>query len=574
MVGSGALGLWALVWLTRIPPLPDCTEISRFSSDTDRLICAETQMQSASPEDLVQAVTLTANWPAEHPLYEEAMPVLTEASQRLLQRATATMHTGDLERAIALAEAIPLDTPLRDEAQAAIWHWRQDWEQGQAIAAQVETAIANQAWEQAQITLQGLRSLDSDYWLATRFEALQQTIDLEKTAWDQLAEARSLAASGDPEQLGAALTLAQQVNLTSAAWGEASAEIDRWSQNLLIYSFQRWEMGDIEGAVAAVQKVPPDPTLAPEAQDLIRFSHAQRLADQAVSTPESPPNYGQLFYLMEAIHAAGEIAPGSPFYDQAQGSRRDWQAQLADLRTLKVADAIAGLRQPWAFQYASDIAATVQLDRPQRIQAQTLIAHWQDEIERIQDRPHLLRADYLAQAGTIPALRQAITEAGNVALGRALRVEAQTRIAAWLDQIEVIEDQPILNEANTLAAAGQLKEAIAALAAIEPGRALYDDAQAMAKDWTRRVQIREDSPILAEAKELAYEGSLTAAINLAAQIAPGRALYREAQAAIDLWEAERDYIWSLEAEPVETDAGASDSDAEVWDPPADPAAPL
>jgi hypothetical protein len=262
MVGSGALGLWALVWLTRIPPLPDCTEISRFSSDTDRLICAETQMQSASPEDLVQAVTLTANWPAEHPLYEEAMPVLTEASQRLLQRATATMHTGDLERAIALAEAIPLDTPLRDEAQAAIWHWRQDWEQGQAIAAQVETAIANQAWEQAQTTLQGLKSLDSDYWLATRFEALQQTIDLEKTAWDQLAEARSLAASGDPEQLGAALTLAQQVNLTSAAWGEASAEIDRWSQNLLIYSFQRWEMGDIEGGGGRCAKgaAGPDPS--------------------------------------------------------------------------------------------------------------------------------------------------------------------------------------------------------------------------------------------------------------------------------------------------------------------------
>lgn len=574
MVGSGAVGLWALAWLTRIPPLPDCTEISRFSSDSDRLICAETQMQSASADDLVQAVTLTANWPENHPLYEEAMPVLTEASQRLLQRATETMHTGDLDRAITLASAIPLDTPLRESAQAAIWNWRQEWAQGTAIAERVAQAVSDRDWSLAQTTLQELKSLDSDYWLAIRFEELQETIDQEQTAWAQLAQARSLAASGDPDQLGQALTLAQQVRLTSDAWQEAKTEIDRWSQNLLIYSFQRWEVGDIEGAVAAVQKVPPDPTLAPEAQDLIQFSHAQRLADQSETAAGTAPSYLQLFYLMEAIHAAEEIAPGSPFYDQAQVSRRDWTAQLADLRTLKLAAAIAGLHQPWAFTYATGIAATVPMDRPGRLQAQTLIAHWQDQIERLQDRPHLLRADYLARAGTIPALRQAIAEAGNIGLGRALRIEAQTRIAGWLDQIEVIEDQPILNEANTLATAGKLKEAIAALEAIEPGRALYEEAQAMADDWTRRVQIREDGPILAEAKELAYAGSLTAAINVASQIAPGRALYREAQAAIDLWEAEREYIWSLEAEDTDTGAVTTDDPASDRPRSGSPDAPL
>jgi hypothetical protein len=64
-------------------------------------------------------------------------------------------------------------------------------------------------------------------------------------------------------------------------------------------------------------------------------------------------------------------------------------------------------------------------------------------------------------------------------------------------------------------------------------------------DWTTTIQIAEDKPILDEAKDLAYVGSLSAAINMASQIAPGRALYDEAQRAIALWKAEREYIWSI-----------------------------
>ena len=70
-------------------------------------------------------------------------------------------------------------------------------------------------------------------------------------------------------------------------------------------------------------------------------------------------------------------------------------------------------------------------------------------------------------------------------------------------------------------------------------------------------------PLLDEAKDLAYVGSLTAAINLASQIAPGRALYDEAQRAIGLWKAEREYIWSIwEEQGRPTPDGDSPDDAE------------
>lgn len=560
MVGSGVTGIWALAWLTRIPPLPNCESMMSYSSANDRLICAQTALQSSSSRNLTQAIELTANWSASHPLHVEAEPVLIEASQRLLTKATEKMHRGDLAGAIDWASQIPLNTPLRQEAQAAIWQWQQEWEKGTSLENTIEQAIAAQDWGQAGDGLQRLKVLSSDYWLSQRHGELQKAKQREQTAWDQIAEAQTLANTGIPDNIGQALTIVQQVDLTSQAWTKAQEDIDRWSQNLLLYSFQRWELGDVDGAIAAVQKVPPDLNLAPEAEDLIQFSHAKQLADKAT---RQNPDYMQLFRLMEAIQAVKNIGPDSTFYGAAQQSMKTWQAQLEDLRTLQFANVVVGLRQPWALEYASQLAWSVEPDRPRRLQAQTLIAYWEDEIERIEDRPYLTQANALAAKATIPALQEAITEAHKVALGRAMRIEAQTAIADWTNQIEIIQDQPMLNEANTLASDGNLNDAIAVAQGIGDNRALYDQAQAMIRDWTRTVQIREDRPILDEAKSLAYVGSLTRAIDLASQIGFGRALSNEAQDAIALWRAERDYIRSIQTADSDADSDDYTADSEA-----------
>ena len=560
MVGSGVMGIWAMAWLTRIPPLPDCENITAFSSANNRLICAQAELQSSSARNLTHAIHLTANWPLDHRLYKEAHPVLVEASQRLLNRAIEKMHQGDLAMAIEWASEIPLETPLRQEAQAAIWEWQQEWKKGSTVEDRVEQAIVARDWISAENSLQELKLLSSDYWLSQRHSELQKAKQREQTAWAQIDQAHALAITGDPEKVGEALTIAQRVDLTSQAWTKAQEDIDRWSQNLLLYSFQRWELGDVEGAIATVQKVPPDPNLAPEARDLIQFSHAKQLADKAA---QHNPGYMQLFHLMEAIRAVEHISSDSTFYGAAQHSLKAWQGQLEDLRTLQFANVVASFRQPWAFKYAAQLAWAVDPDRPRRLQAQTLIAHWEDEVERLEDRPYLLEANTLAEVGTVEALQAAIAEARKVALGRALRIEAQTAIAAWTDQIEIIQDQPVLNEANTLASEGNLKEAIVVAQRIGNDRALYDQAQSIIQDWTHTIQLKEDSPILEEAKSLAYDGYLTRAINLASQIARGRALYREAQTAIALWKAEREYIWAIrEAETEDTNRASSSSSSD------------
>ncbi|MEM9768361.1 MAG: hypothetical protein AAF892_10845, partial [Cyanobacteria bacterium P01_D01_bin.71] len=62
MVGSGVFGLWALTWLTRIPPLPDCEKVTVASADGDRLICAQSALRTGSARSLMQAVQLAANY--------------------------------------------------------------------------------------------------------------------------------------------------------------------------------------------------------------------------------------------------------------------------------------------------------------------------------------------------------------------------------------------------------------------------------------------------------------------------------------------------------------------------------
>ncbi|MEO0708404.1 MAG: hypothetical protein AAF050_22455, partial [Cyanobacteria bacterium J06649_5] len=154
-------------------------------------------------------------------------------------------------------------------------------------------------------------------------------------------------------------------------------------------------------------------------------------------------------------------------------------------------------------------------------------------------------------------------QASKVAQGRALRIEGQTYIAEWEDRIEIIEDQPIMNAAQTLAAAGDLDEAIVEAQKVAEGRALRADAQTAIKGWVEEIQTIEDQPILIRAENFAARGRLTDAIATAALIGPGRALSDEAEVSIAIWAKERAYIWSLEApapEPYEGgyDVGYSD----------------
>jgi len=564
LTGSGVFCGWALLWLTRIPPLPDCDQITPFHATRDMLYCAKAQARTGEPNNLVQSVLLTVNWPKADANYPEAQEIMKDSSEQILVLANRWAQAGKLEAAVKLAGEIPPSSPLRKPAQAMIYEWQQDWAKGEAIEADIRTALAAQDWAGAQNQLQALKTLKGNYWLTTRFNFWHHQIKVEQDAWQQLLASRNIAAPGRAEGLQQAIILARGIDLRSQVWATAEQEVNQWSQTLLQVGLEQWNAGNREAALALVSVVPPSPELTPAAADLLRLSQAQRLAAQVSSDGEGiVPRYGHLLNLMEAIAAVNQIPADSAFATVGQSSLTVWQAQLEDLQRLKFGTMVAKLGQTITYRWAMHQAQQIEQGRPRRIQGQTLIADWRLSIERIEDRPTLLQARALAQPGTIPDMQAAIAKASEVELGRALRIEAQTLIADWQQEIQTIEDRPILDAAIVLANQGKLPEAITEAQKIQPDRALYDRAQTLIQDWTTTIQIAEDQPILDKAKNLAYVGSLTAAINLASQIAPGRALYGEARSAIALWKAERAYIWSIwEAEGRSTPASPAPDAAE------------
>lgn len=564
LIGSGVFCGWALLWLTRIPPLPDCDQITPFHSASDMLYCAKAQARTGEANNLTQAVLLTVNWPANDAKYEEAQEVLTGASEQILVLANRWAQAGRLEDAVELAGTIPLNTPLRSSAQSVIFEWRQEWQQGEALEAELKTALAAQDWEQAKAKLETFKTLKSAYWNTTRLNYWHHQTQVEQQAWNQLLQARQLAAPGTPAAWQAAIALAREIDLRSQVWVTAETEVNQWGKQLLAAGLAEWNKGNQEAALSWVKDVPPSPDLDPAAADLLRLAQAQRLvAHTGADAPGSEPHYGHVINLMEAIAAVQQITPDSAFATASQPDLTTWQTQLEDLQRLKFSAMVAKLGRKVTYQWAEAQALRVEADRPRRIQGQTLISNWRANIQRIEDRPILIQARAIAQPGTIPALRAAMDKASQVELGRALRGEAQTLIAAWQDEIQVIEDRPMLDAAVALANQGKLKEAIQEARKIQANRALHGRAQTLIQDWTAEIQIAEDRPILDRAKNLAYAGSLTAAINLASQIAPGRVLHPEARSAIAQWTAERAYIWSVwEAEgrstPAEANTDSSD----------------
>ncbi|MBD0361174.1 MAG: chromosome segregation ATPase, partial [Coleofasciculus sp. C3-bin4] len=119
--------------------------------------------------------------------------------------------------------------------------------------------------------------------------------------------------------------------------------------------------------------------------------------------------------------------------------------------------------------------------------------------------------------------------------------EARDEIRRWTSQVETLEDQPYLDRANQIASFGgaaSLQEAIQEASRIAPGRALYKQAQEKIAQWTDTIQRQQDQPYLDQARALANAGNLPEAIRAAQQIRRGRALYGEAQSEIRSWQAE------------------------------------
>ncbi|HEY9641591.1 MAG TPA: hypothetical protein V6C57_13970 [Coleofasciculaceae cyanobacterium] len=550
----GGMGTSAFLWLTGLPPLPNCGEtIATFGMQ--RLYCAQQTARSGKLPDLITGIALLKDWSPDQPFYEQAQQLVDEWSALVLLGAQSKINQHDLQGAIAAANQVPVSSPVYEDAQKAIATWKAQWHKGDVLYARAEVAIRAQNWKEAAAQVAEMGYMEDEYWRIDQADALAKRILAEKAARQAVTQAQKLAKGNDPNKLGDAIALVQDVPSGTLAFPEAKAALTQWSQTLLDWALQQWQQGNADLALTTAEEIPFDPNFPQAGRDLIHLSQAQ----QRTRDLQQQPLAAQLWNLLEATSAAQQIPANSPFYQAAQS--QNWQAQLQDMIQLQFADALSQWGDSSSLNLAIAQAQQISPDRPGRLTAQSLIAHWHQELQKLEDRPYLVWAEQMAKSGTIADLKRAIAQAQEIPSDRALWSDAQAKITEWGTQIEVIEDQPVLDQAKQLAKQNKYPEAIQMARKIQPDRALYEAAQTNIKTWQAeitKVQTAQDQPILNQANALADRGRLTMAIDLASQIAPGRALYDQAQYSIKVWMDERQSIWNAESSTGSSGDNAGD----------------
>ncbi len=239
--------------------------------------------------------------------------------------------------------------------------------------------------------------------------------------------------------------------------------------------------------------------------------------------------------LENAISRMKNLGKDRPRYAQGQRLIAQWEGELRNLNLLNQAEERSGRGSVDDLSEAIALARQVSRNSPQWDQASQKIGQWQTRIETVQDRPILERAERLAAVGTPDNLRAAIQEARKISSGRTLASEADERIDTWTGRIQRIEDQPVLDQARQQAQTGDLAEAIAIASRIGEGRALYASAQEDIAGW----QSQEDGRLrLSEAVNSASAGSaeaLAEAIKIAQRVPAQSSSRARANSQINRW---------------------------------------
>jgi len=225
---------------------------------------------------------------------------------------------------------------------------------------------------------------------------------------------------------------------------------------------------------------------------------------------------GGLDNLSAALQLIAELSPNTYFHETAQATQTDISRNLLDL----AATALANQN----LQEATNIAGRIP----------TSVSLWAEA----QDFMELAQAEASTWSDDISGLESAISEAKKLGTNRPLYERAQELIAGWKLEIAALK---ILNPARSLAQKGDtrsLNSAIAQVQVIPPGNPRWSAAQQDINQWTQQVQTIEDQPTLEQADQFASVGdlaSLNSAVRTAGRIGPGRALYQEAQSKIQDW---------------------------------------
>ncbi|MTJ07123.1 MULTISPECIES: chromosome segregation ATPase [unclassified Anabaena] len=522
----GSMGFMAISMLFKLPSAPNCPQIFwPLASASVRMHCAQLAASKQTINDLLQAIALVKQLPDNHPLRSEINRLLEEWSRDILKLADESFQTGNLEEAIKTARQIPADVTVGQLVEAQIEKWQLIWSQAEEIYQDAEKELRQRNWQSAFMLTAKLLRVNNKYWSTTKYDQLNNIIVTAREDGDKLYKAENLARSRSVDNLLNAIKLAESIKPESYLYQKAQELISGFAQKMLTLAQAKMRERDADTALEIARQIPPIPELQAEVDDFIILGEAKRSA-----------YIGTVAGLETAISQAQQIDASRDVYNEAQQLIARWQLEIEDVSRLEKARNLASQGTVNDLTAAISEVQLIPGSNPRATEARQEMGRWRGQVESIEDRPYLDRAEQIAINEDVSSLQTAIAEASQIRSGRALYPEARKKIRQWTATIERIQDQPYLDQAKALADSGSLTTAISEAQKIaSSGRALSGEAQTAIDSWQEQIRAKDSWQ---KARQVAVAGTpdaLVQAIQLANRVSSRNVLRLDVNIAIDQW---------------------------------------
>ncbi|NJN74372.1 MAG: hypothetical protein HC799_17045 [Limnothrix sp. RL_2_0] len=523
---SGGIGFAATSILLSFNGSSNCSALYLpLTSATTRLYCAQIETEKETLASYLKAIRMVNGFPADHPMRADIDRNIEVWIVDIIALAEVEFQDGNLDGAIQMVQAIPTDLGATPLVTEQIAQWETLWREGEEIYAKFQRELKDGDIPQAMRTAIQLSYLETRYWSTVKYEEARNQIQLARKESGELDVAYVSLRRGGIENWLKAIDQASKISRDSYAYPQAQKLIDDARQNIIRYIQDVIDGRRWDELLSLSDRLPAQSNLDNMVVDW-------KILAQAGITARK----GSVINLETALLQIQSIQPSSAVYDQSQILMRRWQQEITDVSLLEQADSLAVGGSISELEQAIAKLQLVPEGNPRYGESRKKISQWRNKIETIEDRPTLEYAKDLAATNRSDSLNEAILQARSIQPGRALYGEAQENIRKWQATIERRQDQPIFDRAVALGQRKQYSEAIAAANQISAGRALYPEMQAKVGAWKQQLSATAK---LNEAYQAAARNSvqgLAQAIQLTRQIPSAAADARaEGRTAADRW---------------------------------------
>ncbi|NEO31467.1 MAG: hypothetical protein F6K36_13735 [Symploca sp. SIO3C6] len=327
---------------------------------------------------LEQAITLAGKVSPSSYVKAQAKAKQSQWGRTLLQLAAERFEKQDFTGVISIAEQIPVNTSVYEEALDWIRLSRASEIANKNNLPALVDALAAVAQISSRSPLAQLASQQTAKWSSelqayTQLELAKFVAGFEQLSGLQMAiEQAALIEPGNRQRLRAQTLIAQ--------WRQGIEQIE--DRQVLLQAQDLAEASSIERLRAAVEvasKIKLGQTIHPKAQSAIAKWHQQIqfLEDQALLDEAKVLAQKQDF--STAIATAQQISSQGELYPQAQEAIANWQAEIEASQDLPILDAASALAAQGRFEAAIATASFISPERALYKQAQALKKTWQSQ---------------------------------------------------------------------------------------------------------------------------------------------------------------------------------------------------